>query len=139
MKKVILFLIILFTGLNLFGQEVVPPESWGDLYENYGTFFLTYLGVAGIAMFLGEYVIRLLKATVKWQKVVLVTILAVGVSFVGNLINIGYLAEATWWETILWGLLSGIVASGIWSGNILWLKSALEYLISFLKKKIPTK
>ena len=136
MKKIILLCIVLLTGLNLFGQEVIPPEGWGDLYENYGEFFLTYLGVAGIAMFLGEYVIRLLRATQKWQKVTLIFILAVGVSFIGNGINIGYLAEATWYETILWGVLSGVAANGLFSSNLLWLRSGVEYTISLIKKKV---
>lgn len=136
MKKFILLLITLSMGLNLFSQEVIPPNSWSDLYENYSTFLLSYAGIAGVAMFLGESLIRLLKATVKWQKVTIVIIIAIIVSFIGNLVNIGYLAEATWWETILWGILSGIAATGLWSSNLAGLKNILEYLVSFIKKKV---
>ncbi len=138
MKRLILFgLLALFT-LPILAQDVVPPSSWQDLYDNYGIFFSTYLGIAGIAMFLGEIVIRLLKLAIKWQKVTAVFILAMAVSLVGNyVLNIGYLADITWWETLLWGALSGVAANGFFSGNIMFLKSLVEWLIGFILSKEP--
>lgn len=134
-KKILLFLLIAITPLLLFAQEIVQPENWLDLYENYGVFFGTYLGVAGIATFIGEYVIRLLKLDSTLQKITVVVLLAIGFSFLGMAINIGYLAEATWWETIIWGGLSAATAAGLRSGNILFIKSIVDFVIGFLKSK----
>jgi len=137
MKKRVL-LLVAFLALLLvpvFSQTV--PASWQDLYENYGVFLATYLGIAGVAMFLGEFVIRLLKLTTKFTKVVAVWVLAVGVSFLGMAINVGYLAEATWWETLMWGMLSGVAANGLFGANIAFLKTAVEFIIGLIKAKEP--
>ncbi len=136
MKRLMMFIgFLVLMIVPVLSQEA--PTSWQDLYDNYGLFFATYLGIAGIAMFLGEYVIRLLKLTKKSQKIIAIWVLAVGVSFIGSLINLGYLAEATWWETVMWGLLSGVAANGIFSGNIVFLKTVVEFLIGLLKAREP--
>jgi hypothetical protein len=129
--------LLLFAGVGVvLAQDIPEIPDWQDLYDNYGIYFATYLGVAGIAMFLGEIVIRLLKLSAKWTKVAAVWILAMAISLIGNyVLNVGYLAEATWWETLLWGALSGVAANGFFSGNILFLKSLVEWLIGFLKKE----
>lgn len=136
MKKLMICLILLFSGLLLFGQDVVPPANWQDLYDNYGVFFASYLGIAGVAMFIGEILIRIIKPDKKWLKILIVFVLAIAISFVGNLINIGYLAESTWYETILWGSLSGVAANGLWSSNLAFLKTLVELLASIIKKKV---
>jgi len=133
-KRMLLFIGFLALFLvPVFSQEL--PADWLDLYENYGVFFGTYLGIAGIALFLGEYVIRLLNLKEKFQKVIAVWVLAVGVSFLGMVINIGFLAEANWYETLLWGLLAGVAANGIWSSNLAFLKTIVEFLIGLIKAK----
>jgi hypothetical protein len=122
--------------ISLFAQE--GPSDWQDLYDNYGVFFGTYLGIAGVATFLGEYVIRLLKVTVKFWKVTLVVLLAVGISFLGNWINVGYLAEALWWETLLWGVLSAAAAAGLRSTNLLFAKTVVDFIIGLIHTKEPS-
>lgn len=140
MIKLLLSVVLLMvTGIVAFGQsDVVIPSDWSDLYNNYGVYFATAGGVAGIAAFLGELVIRWLKLLVKWQKVLVVWVLAVVASFVGAFVlNVGYLAEATWWETVIWGVFSGLLANGIWSSNALFIKSILEFLVGLIKAKQP--
>jgi len=137
MKRFVLIGILALLIMPLFGQVEVP-DNWQDLYDNYGVFFATYLGVAGVAMFLGEFVLRFIKELKKWQKVAIIWVLAIGVSFFGNGVNIGYLAEATWWETLIWGAFSGLVANGIWSSNLAFLKTIVEFLIGMLKAKQET-
>ena len=137
MKKLILIVLALLP-ITLMAQNVVPPSDWQDLYDNYEVFFATYLGIAGIAMFIGEIGIRLLKLVIRWQKVTAIFVLAMATSLIGNYVfNIGYLAEATWWETLLWGALSGVAANGFFSGNIMFLKSLVEWLIGFILSKEP--
>ena len=136
MKKVLFLLVLLIAPFALLAQDTIPiPDDFGDLVSNYGTFFATYLGLAGIAMFLGEFVIRILKVAVKWQKVVIVFAIALIGAVVSNVGNFGFLAEANWWETVLWGALSGVAANGLFSGNWLWLKTLVEMVIGFLKKE----
>jgi hypothetical protein len=136
MKRILMLIgFLMVVVAPMLGQVIEVPASWQDLYDNYGVFFATFLGVAGVAAFIGEYVIRLLKSDVDWHKVAIVWVLAIGVSFFGNGVNIGYLAEATWWETIFWGMLSGMAANGIWSSNLLFFKTVVEFLIGMIKSK----
>lgn len=137
MKRVMLFVLFAaFFALPIFSQDV--PDSWQDLYDNYAAFFGTYLGIAGVAMFLGEYVIRLLKLTVKFQKVVVVVLLSIGISFLASVINIGYLAESVWYETLLWGALSAAAAAGLRSTNLLFAKTIVDFIIGLIAQKEPS-
>ena len=122
-------LVALFALLPLFGQDVEVPD--------FGSVFLTYLTVAGATTFLAEAVIRLLSLVHKAWKVAFVILIAVGLSFLSNLINVGYLAEATWWETLLWGGLSAATASGLRSQNLLFIKTIVDFLIGYIKSKEP--
>jgi len=140
MKRLMLFIgFMALLIVPVLSQEEVPViPDWAYLYDNFGLLMATYLGIAAIASFAGEILVRLFKLIVKWQKVVVIMVLGVGVSFLGSLINVGYLAEASWWQTGLWGLLSGAIACGLRSGNILFFKSIVEFIISLLLPKEPT-
>ena len=75
MKRVLMFIgFLVLLCVPVLAQEV--PGNWQDLYDNYGIFLGTYLGIAGIATFLGEYVIRLFNLTKKASKVTAVMLLA---------------------------------------------------------------
>ena len=136
-KQLLLTLVILLvSAVGLFANDVILPPDWSDLYNNYGIYFATAGGVAGIAAFLGELVIRYLKFDLKWQKVTTVWVLAIVASLAGAFVfNVGYLAEANWWETLIWGAFSGLLANGIWSSNALFLKSILEFFVGLIKAK----
>jgi len=133
MKKFFMLAItmVLF-AVPLFSQTV---ENWQDLYDNFGTLMLTYGGIAAIATFLGELAIRGLNTVKKLWKVVVVWVIAIAVSFLGSVINVGFLSEAVWYEVILWGCLSGALAGGMRSGNVLFLKTAVEFLLNLVKLK----
>jgi hypothetical protein len=137
MKHLLSLLVLLLVGTVVaIAQDVVIPPDWADLYENYGVYFATAGGIAGIAAFLGELVIRYAKLAVKWQKIAVVWVLAVVASYVGAFVfNVGYLAEASWWEAGIWGVFSGLLANGIWSSNALFLKSILEFFVDLIKAK----
>ena len=139
-KHLLSLLVLLLVGTVVaVAQDVVIPLDWTDLYENYGIYFATAGGVAGIAAFLGELVIRILKLAIKWQKVAATWVLAVATAFVGAFVlNVGYLAEASVWETVIWGVFSGLLANGIWSSNVLFIKSFIEFLVGLIKAKQPT-
>ena len=118
------------------GEVPVIPD-FNDLTSNFGSYMAAYLGVAAIASFLGEYVIRLLKSTSKTVKIIVVSVVAVAVSFLGSLINIGYLAEAVWYEAIIMGVLSGVTAVGLRGTNLLFFKSVVDFVIGLIKAKEP--
>jgi len=143
MKKLKMFflmaVVLLFVPIvAVLAQGEVPTvPDWQYLYDNFGTLMFSYLGVAAIASFVGEAVIRIMKLTQKVAKVIVVMILAVGVSFLGQVINVGYLAESVWYQTALWGLLSGAAANGLRSGNLLFFKSIVEFVIGIILNKEP--
>ncbi len=136
MKNIVIMLAILLTGsMALIAQDVIVPSDWQDLYDNYGLFFATYLGVAGVATFLAEYVIRLFKITGRVGKIIFVILIAIGLSFLANAINIGYLAEAAWYEVLLWGALSAVAAAGLRGTNLLFAKTVVDFVIGLIAEK----
>jgi hypothetical protein len=137
MKRLIALLLILIPVVLLAQDEVPIIDNWTGLYENFFTFMATWVGVAAIALFVGEALIRLGKVAKTFWKKTIIILLSIGVSFLGMVANIGYLSEAVWYETAIWGVASGLLASGIWTQNFAFLKTLVELLLSFLKKE-PT-
>ena len=142
MKKYFVFifgLLFLCMGMVLAQDPEVPVIPDVDyLIGNFGVLMGTFLGVAAIASFFGEMLIRLFKMTGKIGKIVVVFILAIVLSFLGGLINVGYLAEAPWWQIGIWGMMSGAVAAGLRGTNLLFFKSVVEFLIGLILQKEPT-
>lgn len=148
MKKLtMLFGFLVLLIVPLLSQDTIvaiPPVNdvpvipdWLFLTNNFGILMGTFLGIAAIASFVGEALIRLFKTTITAWKVVIVMILAIVLSFVGSVVNLGYLAATPWWQTILWGALSGAAAAGLKSGNILFFKSIIEFVIGLILSKEP--
>lgn len=139
MKKFIALITIFILGsIAILAQGEVPEiPDVNYLVENFGMLMLTATGVAAIASFLGEALVRLFKMTGKVGKIVVVVILAIAISFIGSLINVGYLAEAPWWQTGIWGVFSGVVAAGLRGTNLLFFKSIVEFLIGLILSKEP--
>ena len=128
---------ILF-AVSAIAQDVPVIVDFNDLTSNFGAYVATYLGVAAIASFLGEYVIRLLKSTSKAVKIIVVSVLAIVASFLASVINVGYLADAVWYEAIIMGGLSGATAAGLRGTNLLFFKSVIDFVIGLIKSKEPT-
>lgn len=140
MKKyfVLIFgLMFLFVGAVLAQDEVPIIPDVDYLITNFGILMATAVGIAAIASFLGEALVRWFKMTGKVGKIVVVMILAIVLSFVGSLVNIGYLALAPWWQTGIWGIFSGVVAAGLRGTNLLFFKSIVEFLIGLILSKEP--
>jgi hypothetical protein len=124
--------------MAIFGQDEVPTiPDWSYLYENFGTLMFSYLGIAAIATFIGEILVRLLKATKKFIKVIVVMIVAVVVAFIGQFTDVGFLADSVWYQTALWGLLAGAAANGVRSGNLLFFKSVVDFILGLILNKEP--
>lgn len=139
MKRFILLFSLVVTPIFLMAQDVVPViPDWGAAYEGFFTYMATWVGVAALAMFVGEVIIRIASVVNKFLKKAIIIVLAIGISFIGMAANIGFLAESPWWEAALSGVASGLIASGIWTQNFAFLRSLVEMLISFLKSKEPS-
>ena len=131
-----LFTILILGSIAILAQvdpPVIPDTEY--LISNFGILMATAVGVAAIASFIGEFFVRLFKMSGKVGKIIVVMILAIALSFLGSLINVGYLAEAPWWQTCIWGVFSGVVAAGLRGTNLLFFKSVVEFLIGLILSK----
>ena len=137
MKRLIaLFTFLIIGTIAILAQTdppVIPDTEY--LISNFGILMATAVGVAAIASFIGEFFVRWFKMTGKVGKIVVVMLLAIGLSFLGGVINIGYLAVAPWWQTGIWGIFSGVVAAGLRGTNLLFFKSVVEFLIGLILTK----
>jgi len=139
MKRLMLLfglLVLMFLPALAQGEVPVIPDV-DYLVGNFGILMGTFLGVAAIASFLGEMLIRLFKMTGNTGKIIVVFALAVAISFLGSIINVGYLAEAPWYQVGLWGMLSGATAAGLRGTNLLFFKSVIEFIIGLILQKEP--
>jgi hypothetical protein len=118
-------LLFLFTGLAIFAQvqdslividpDIVIPEDITELL-NVNKWFASLNGIAGITVFLAALIntqlLKTDKKVVKW-------LVAIGVAIIlcvgSGLVNFGFLAEAKFYETALYGIGAGFLANG-WYG-----------------------
>ena len=141
MKKyfVLVFGLLFFSiGMVLAQDPEVPViPDLGFLVENFGALMATFAGIAAISSFIGEFFIRLIKSTSKVLKIVIVFVLAIGLSFLAKVLNMGDYADMVWWMVCIWGLLSGATSAGMRGTNLLFLKSVVEFVIGLILAKEP--
>ena len=126
-------LLIGFLGLlvlPVFSQDVEPPSDWLAVLANMPTWFGTLAGLAAITVFLGSVVTSLLKITKPWGKQVAAWLVAILLCFISNLVNFGMLAEATWVQTLVYGLGAGLIANGIFDFTV------VQMILQFLKLEL---
>jgi hypothetical protein len=129
-------LVLLFIPILAQGEVPVIPDM-DYLVSNFGALMLTFAGIAAIASFIGEFFIRLIKSTKNLVKIIIVFILAIGLSFLAKVLSMGDYAIMVWWQVGLWGLLSGATASGLRGTNLLFFKSVVEFVIGLILQKEP--
>lgn len=141
MKKyfVLIFgLLFLSVGIVLAQDPEIPEIPDVEyLIANFGVLMAVFTGIAAIATFIGEFVIRLIKATKKTVKIVIVFVLAIGLSFLAKVLSMGDYGLMLWWQVGIWGLLSGAAAAGVRGTNLLFLKSVVEFVIGLILSKEP--
>lgn len=104
----LMFVLILPT----FGQVVEPPTNWLSLFANINVWLGSLAGIAAVTVFLAGVVNTLLKTSGFWKQIV-AWIIAIILLVVGNLLNMGFMAELNIWLTIVYGLAAGFVSNGI--------------------------
>jgi len=133
MKKFFLFLIFLgFIAIPIIAQDVEPPADWGDVINNFSTWFGTLAGIAALTVFVGGFLNGLLKVTKNVVKQLVAWVVAILLAVVANLVNFGFLAEATWLMTVIYGFGAGLVANGIFDVAIV--KALIVAIESALNK-----
>ena len=113
MKKLMMFFALMFVLiLPTFGQEVNPPTNWLELFANINVWLASLAGVAAVTVFLAAFLNTLLK-TKGFVKQLVAWIISILLLVVGNLLNMGFMAELTWLNTIVYGVAAGFIANGI--------------------------
>ncbi len=113
MKKSMMFLIMMFAlVLPTFGQSVEPPTDWLNLFANINVWLGSLAGIAAVTVFLAAAVNKLLKLEGFWKQL-MAWIVAILLMVVGNLVNLGFMAELDWLHTIVYGIAAGFISNGI--------------------------
>jgi hypothetical protein len=113
MKKVFMFLFLLLAvPIAMFAQVIEPPTNWVELFANLNTWLASLSGVAAVTVFLTAAVNTLFKTTGFWKQLV-AWVIAIILLVAGNLLNIGFMAQLNWLNTIIYGVAAGFIANGI--------------------------
>jgi len=138
MKKVIAFffvsLVLLLAAPIVMAQVIDPPASIIDLLANLNVYLGSMVGVASMSVFLGALLNGLLKVTKTFVKQLVVWLVAIVTLVIANLVNIGYAAEFTIWQSLLHGLGAGLVANGIFDIPIV--KAIMEFIEGLFNKPV---
>jgi hypothetical protein len=133
MKRVLMLIgLLVLIFAPVLAQDVEPPGDWLELLGNMDVWFGTLAGFAAVTVFLSGLVNKLFKISVSWAKQVVAWLVAILLCFIGNLINFGLLAEATWLQTLVYGLGAGLIANGIF--DVAVVRLILQYLKLDVKK-----
>jgi len=114
MKKLLmLFAFMLLIPVAIFAQEPVinPPTNWLELFANINLWLGSLAGVAAVTVFLAAFLNTLFKTTGFWKQVVAWAI-ALILIIVGNLVNLGFMADLNWLNTIIYGFAAGLISNG---------------------------
>lgn len=100
-------------ALPVLAQEVEPPTDWLEVVEGFSGWFGSMAGIAAVTIFISGFLNGLFKISGKFGRQLVAWLVAIVLSIVGNLVNLGFLAEATWLMTVIYGLGAGLVANGL--------------------------
>jgi len=114
--------VMMFFALSpmAFGQSVEPPTDWLGLFANINVWLGSLVGIAAVTVFLAAEVNKLLKLEGFWKQL-MAWIVAILLMVVGNLVNLGFMAELDWLHTIVYGIAAGFVSNGIFDISLVQL------------------
>lgn len=122
MKRFFLSFIAIFVfGVVAFGQGGILPDG-----IDINTVFASLAGVAAGSVFISALLIKWFKAETGWVKQLISWIAPVVLFVVGNLLNIGFMADFSWLATVAYGFGAALVSNGIF--DIELVKSLLAAL-----------
>jgi Na+/melibiose symporter-like transporter len=118
MKKIIMLLFILIP-VCVIGQvqdstQYPQPGSVFDIFSDLNYWLSSTATVAGLTIFLTLLVSKFWKTITSIWKQVVAVLISVVLMFVGNLANIGFMAEFTILSTVIYGIVTGLMANGLY-------------------------
>lgn len=113
MKKFFMFLFLVFLSIPIFAQvqENTTPIDFNSWVSTLAT-------IAAAAVFLSAMITTWFKVTQKLVKQVIAWLVAIALTFAGNLLNIGFAADFPWLTTLAYGFGAGLVANGLFDINV---------------------
>ena len=112
MKKLMFLLILMLLSIPVIAQIIEPPANWLDLFANINKWLGSLAGIAAVTVFLAAAINTLLK-TKGFMKQLVAWLIAIILLAIGNLVNMGFMAELSWLNTIIYGVAAGFLSNGI--------------------------
>ena len=127
MKKSMFLIVMMFFALIpiAFGQSVEPPTDWLGLFASINVWLGSLAGIAAVTVFLAAAVNKLFKFEGFWKQLT-AWVIAIVLMIVGNLVNMGFMAEMNWLHTIVYGVAAGFISNGIF--DLGFIKLVLQVL-----------
>jgi hypothetical protein len=117
MKKMFLLFLIMFP-LIVFGQQdstAIPvPGTVFDIFSDLQGWFASTATVAGLTIFLTLLVAKFWKTMTAIIKQAVALAIAMVLMWAGNIANIGFMADFNTITTIVYGLVVGFMANGLY-------------------------
>lgn len=112
---VILLLPVMAMAQNLPDSVAVPavPTDWNEVLFNVNAWFGSFAGIAALTAFVAAFFNGLLKVTKGFPKQLVAWVVALLLAVVANLVNFGYMAEYTIWQSVIHGFMAGLASNGI--------------------------
>ena len=120
MKKLLFLLAVMFPIVLIAQQDstmvndIPVPGSIIDVFKDLQGWFGSTTAVAGLTIFITLIISNLWKTISKIMKQVVAIIVAMALIIGGNLANFGFMAEFNWLSTIIYGLVTGFMANGLY-------------------------
>lgn len=115
---IVLFLILAIPAA-IFAQGDAAPIDFNSWVATLAT-------VASAAVFLSAIINTWFKIEKKILKQVVAWLVAIALTFLGNLLNVGFTADFPWLTTLAYGFGAGLVANGLFDISIV--QSVLDFL-----------
>ena len=116
MRKSIMFLILLVLSIPLLAQQdstAYPmPGSIIDIFSDLKGWFASTATVAGLSIFLTLGLGKIWKDISKIAKQIVAVVIALALVIIGNIANMGFMADFNVLSTIVYGLVIGFMANG---------------------------
>ena len=130
MKKFMFVMFLMFLSAMIYAQVDSTGTTPGQPFTfDFNAWVATLSTIAAAAVFLGGGIITIFKITIKIWKQIIVWIVSIVLTVLGNLFNIGFASDFPWLTTIIYGLASGLVANGIFDIG------TVQGILAFLKLK----
>ena len=115
MKKGFLIAItmLFILPVALFAQEVEPPSDWLEVVEGFSVWFGTFAALAALGTFVAGFFNGLFKLGNPFARQFVAWVVCIILALIGNLLNVGFLAEAGWLMTVIFGFGAGLGANGV--------------------------